>query len=155
MAYSYVVTSVKPTAISSSIICNFTSISDINLIIARGNRLEIHTWSNEELIPILDVALYGRINGLASFKHSKSTKDVIYILTEKLHFCVLSFDEDNKTLINIAAGYLRDKFGKEIEGGSFSLIDPGYRLIGVFIYDGVLKVNIVLYYLFVIVVDYI
>ena len=42
MSYTYVVTSQKPTAVKFAKVCQFTGPNDKNLIIAKGNRIEVY-----------------------------------------------------------------------------------------------------------------
>lgn len=92
--FTYSVTSQKPTAVQHAKVCQFTGPSDKNLIIAKGNRIEIHTLSPEGLVPVTEVALYGRITALEYFRSQdkNSDTDTIFILTEKKQFCLLKWD---------------------------------------------------------------
>eukprot|EP01041_Mallomonas_annulata_P009800 gene9800-20388_t len=140
MAYYYLVTSLKPTAVQNAVVCNFTGGSEKNLIICRGNRLEIHTLCSEGLLPIFEAGLYGRIVSLVAFRPPTLVQDVLFILTDRKHFSVLSFDSSSKKLVTRATGNLRDKVGRDLESGSFGLIDPDNRVIGIFLYEGLMKV---------------
>ena len=68
MSYSYLVTAQKPTSATHSVTGHFTSSRDLNLIVAKGNRLEIHTATPEGLVAVLDVGLYGTISCLQLFR---------------------------------------------------------------------------------------
>eukprot|EP00112_Aurelia_sp_Birch-Aquarium-sp1_P002097 Seg12275.1 transcript_id=Seg12275.1/GoldUCD/mRNA.D3Y31 product="hypothetical protein" protein_id=Seg12275.1/GoldUCD/D3Y31 len=68
MAYSYVVSAQKPTAVNSAVTGNFTGPNDLNLILAKNTRLEIHLVTAEGLKPILDVGMYGRIATMKLFR---------------------------------------------------------------------------------------
>ena len=68
MAYNYLVTAQKPTAINLAVTGNFTGPHDLNLILAKNSRLEIHLVTAEGLKPILDVGLYGRIATMKLFR---------------------------------------------------------------------------------------
>lgn len=140
MAFNYVVTSQKPTAIQTAVVCSFTSRTDQNLILARGNRLEIHTLSADGLIPVFDVGIYGRIISMSAFRPPTVVQDVLFVLTERYFFSVLSFDSNTKKLDTRATGNLRDKVGRDLESGPIGLIDPDNRVIGVFLYEGVMKI---------------
>ena len=47
---------------------NFTSPTDLNLIIARNTRLEIYRVTPEGLRPVKEVGMYGRIEVMELFK---------------------------------------------------------------------------------------
>lgn len=144
MAYNYVVTSQKPTAVSVALVCCFTGKSDQNLVLAKGNRIEIHTLTPEGLLPILDVPLYGRITAMAAFRPPTLVQDVLFVLTERKHFCILSFDNSTRRIVTRTMGNLRDKVGRDLETGSLGLIDPDNRVIGIFLYEGLMKIITIL-----------
>lgn len=68
MAYNYVVTAQKPTAVNAAVVGNFTGAKDLNLIVAKNTRLEIHLVTPEGLRPLLDVGIYGRISVMKLFR---------------------------------------------------------------------------------------
>jgi DNA damage-binding protein 1 len=138
--YSYIVTSQKPTSVSHSIVCNFTSSQDSNLILSRGNHLEVHTLREDGLQSILDTTLFGTINSIDYFRPNNSNQDLLFVLTEKKHFCIYGFDSLTQKLVAKAAGNVKDRLGREIESGQRGFVDPDYRVIGMLIYECQLKV---------------
>lgn len=87
MAHNYVVTAHKPTAVTACVTgrnrpCksnnnkvnfynfqgNFTSSSDLNLIVAKNTRLEIYLVTPEGLRPIKEVGLYGKVAVMKLFR---------------------------------------------------------------------------------------
>ena len=68
MAHNYVVTAHKPTAVNAAVVGNFTAPDDLNLIIAKNTRLEIHVVTPEGLRPHLDIGIYGRISVMELFR---------------------------------------------------------------------------------------
>ena len=68
MAYNYVVTAQKSTAVSAVVVGNFTGEKDLNLLIAKNTRLEIHLVTPEGLRPLLDVGIYGKIARMHLFR---------------------------------------------------------------------------------------
>ena len=142
MSYSYIVNSQKPTAVHHTIICNFTSPTEKNLIIARGNHLEIQIFREGGLAPVLDVGLFGKITALDFYRPANTSQDVIFILTEKKHFSVMGFDSVNKKLVSRATGNVKDRVGRDIETGQKGLIDPNHSMIAMLLYEGLLKVSL-------------
>ena len=65
---AYVVTAQKPTKVTHSALGNFTGADDLNLIVARGTRFELHVATEEGLSPVFDVAVYGRIATMELFR---------------------------------------------------------------------------------------
>lgn len=68
MAHNYVVTAHKPTAVNAAVVGNFTAADDLNLIIAKITRLEIHVVTPEGLRPHLDIGIYGRVSVMELFR---------------------------------------------------------------------------------------
>ena len=68
MAYNYVVTAQKPTTVSAAVVGHFTGQNDLNLIVAKNTRLEIHLVTPEGLRPLLDVGIYGKIACMRLFR---------------------------------------------------------------------------------------
>jgi DNA damage-binding protein 1 len=102
--YSYVVTSQNPTAVQHTLVCSFTTPNDRNLIIAKGNHLEIHTLCDTGLIAEIDLPIFGKITSLNCFRYNGINQDDLFILTEKKHFCVVSWDSIKKIFITKVTG---------------------------------------------------
>ncbi|KAG2483888.1 hypothetical protein HYH03_017282 [Edaphochlamys debaryana] len=136
----YVVTAHKPTAVTHSVVASFTGPNDINLITACCTRLEIRTLGTGGLTPVLDVPIYGNISSLQVFRPRDCATDLLFILTEKYKFCVLQYDAGKGQLVTKANGDVADKIGRPADNGQLGFVDPACRLIGLHLYDGMLKV---------------
>lgn len=68
MACNYVVTAQPSTAVFSSLTANFTGPNDVNLIAAKGKRLDISLVTSDGLKPVLDLPIYGRIQSVLAFR---------------------------------------------------------------------------------------
>ncbi|KAI8000281.1 DNA damage-binding protein 1 [Camellia lanceoleosa] len=131
--WNYVVTAHKPTNVTHSCVGNFTGPQELNLIIAKCTRIEIHLLTPQGLQPMLDVPIYGRIgNGEA--------QDLLFIATERYKFCVLQWDSEAAEVITRAMGDVSDRIGRPTDNGQIGIIDPDCRLIGLHLYDGLFKV---------------
>ena len=89
MAHNYVVTAHKPTAVNAAVVGNFTAADDLNLIIAKNTRLEIHVVTPEGLRPHLDIGIYGRISVMELFRPPVSL--TVLISSSKELLIVLMF----------------------------------------------------------------
>ena len=90
MAHNYVVTAHKPTAVNAAVVGNFTAADDLNLIIAKITRLEIHVVTPEGLRPHLDIGIYGRVSVMELFRPPVCSKPFsIYFLTITNRLCAL------------------------------------------------------------------
>ncbi|KAK3137829.1 hypothetical protein QOZ80_5AG0361010 [Eleusine coracana subsp. coracana] len=138
--WNYVVTAHKPTSVSHSCVGNFTSPNQLNLIIAKCTRIEIHLLTPQGLQPMLDVPIYGRIATIELFRPHNETQDFLFIATERYKFCVLQWDADKSELLTRAMGDVSDRIGRPTDNGQIGIIDPDCRLIGLHLYDGLFKV---------------
>ncbi|AQK88922.1 DNA damage-binding protein 1a [Zea mays] len=138
--WNYVVTAHKPTSVSHSCVGNFTSPNQLNLIIAKCTRIEIHLLTPQGLQPMLDVPIYGRIATIELFRPHNETQDFLFIATERYKFCVLQWDAEKSELITRAMGDVSDRIGRPTDNGQIGIIDPDCRLIGLHLYDGLFKV---------------
>ncbi|KAJ8467238.1 hypothetical protein OPV22_029790 [Ensete ventricosum] len=138
--WNYVVTAQKPTNVTHSCVGNFTSPQELNLIIAKCTRIEIHLLTPHGLQPMLDVPIYGRIATLELFRPHGEPQDFLFIATERYKFCVLQWDAETSELITRAMGDVSDRIGRPTDNGQIGLIDPDCRLIGLHLYDGLFKV---------------
>uniref|UniRef100_A0A1D1YWE8 DNA damage-binding protein 1 n=2 Tax=Anthurium amnicola TaxID=1678845 RepID=A0A1D1YWE8_9ARAE len=138
--WNYVVTAHKPTNVTHSCVGNFTSPQELNLIIAKCTRIEIHLLAPHGLQPMLDVPIYGRIATLELFRPHGEAQDFLFIATERYKFCVLQWDAETSELITRAMGDVSDRIGRPTDNGQIGIIDPDCRLIGLHLYDGLFKV---------------
>lgn len=87
MAHNYVVTAHKPTAVNAAVVGNFTAADDLNLIIAKNTRLEIHVVTPEGLRPHLDIGIYGRISVMELFRPAVSFTVLLYYVCDLVLVC--------------------------------------------------------------------
>ncbi|KAH1099267.1 hypothetical protein J1N35_016188 [Gossypium stocksii] len=138
--WNYVVTAHKPTNVTHSCVGNFTGPQELNLIVAKCTRIEIHLLTAQGLQPMLDVPIYGRIATLELFRPHGEAQDFLFIATERYKFCVLQWDSETSELITRAMGDVSDRIGRPTDNGQIGIIDPDCRLIGLHLYDGLFKV---------------
>ncbi|KAG9145181.1 hypothetical protein Leryth_008967 [Lithospermum erythrorhizon] len=138
--WNYVVTAHKPTNVTHSAVGNFTGPQELNLILAKCTRIEIHNLTPQGLQPTLDLPIYGRIATLELFRPHGETQDLLFIATERYKFCVLQWDPDASEVITRAMGDVSDRIGRPTDNGQIGIIDPDCRLIGLHLYDGLFKV---------------
>lgn len=96
MSRQYVVTAKKATSVSKSLVCRFTGPDDLNLIVAKGSRLEIREVTPEGLQHRLDVPVYGAIATIESYRLQDEGCDRIFVLTERYQYCVIQFDAEKQ-----------------------------------------------------------
>nr|CAG4643697.1 EOG090X00HD [Lepidurus arcticus] len=142
MAHNYVVTAHKATAVTTCVTGNATSATDLNLIVAKNTRLEMYLVTPEGLKALKEIEIYGKIQVVKLFRPPNEKKDLIFILTSRYNAMILECvgDNDNLEIITRAHGNVADKIGKASETGVIAIIDPECRVIGLRLYDGILKI---------------
>ncbi|PFX32002.1 DNA damage-binding protein 1 [Stylophora pistillata] len=139
MAHNYVVTAHKPTAVNAAVVGNFTAPDDLNLIIAKNTRLEIHVVTPEGLRPHLDIGIYGRISVMELFRPVNEPQDLLFILTARYRVFILSYKSESGDVVTRACGDVQDRIGRPSDTGLIGIIDPQCRMIGLRLYDGLFK----------------
>ncbi|CAG9859415.1 unnamed protein product [Phyllotreta striolata] len=142
MSHHYIVTAHKPTAVTSCVTGNFTSPSDLNLIVARNTRLEIYLVTPEGLRPIKEVGLYGKVAVMKLFRPQHEKKDLLFVVTLRYNAMILecTSDGENIDIITKAHGNVADRIGKPSDTGILVVIDPKARVIGLRLYEGLFKI---------------
>lgn len=99
--YTYIATSQPATAVCQACVGPFTRAGagdddwNNDLIIAKGNRLEVHGITSEGLEQVFDVGLYGHISHLALVPHPVSLRSCSTSLRGCRHkFVALSLSAD-------------------------------------------------------------
>ena len=104
----YSVTSYRPTAVTQSLKCSFISSGSTNLLLVKGNRVEVYDFckldsdesmeidgddevesTNLTLSLVEDIPLNGRIISVQTFRPKDSSQDRIFALTEQNTFVCL------------------------------------------------------------------
>lgn len=142
MAHNYIVTAQKPTAVTACVTGNFTSQTDLNLIVAKSSRLEIYLVTPEGLRPIKEIGINGKIAVMKLFRPAEAQKDLIFILTHRYNAMILecAVQGDDIEIITKAHGNVADRIGKPSETGILAVIDPKARVIGMRLYEGLFKI---------------
>eukprot|EP01091_Cochliopodium_minus_P000594 TRINITY_DN1052_c0_g2_i2.p1 TRINITY_DN1052_c0_g2~~TRINITY_DN1052_c0_g2_i2.p1 ORF type:complete len:680 (-),score=176.68 TRINITY_DN1052_c0_g2_i2:1364-3403(-) len=138
MSYLYVTTAHKPSSVTHSVTGNFTGPKELNLIISKGTRIEIHQLTEDGVQPLLDIGIYARITTMFLFRPKGSKQDHLFISTESYQFCVLKYE--NNSIITTTNGDIKDRVGKPVDIGHIVIIDPSCSLILMHLYDRVLKI---------------
>ena len=63
--FSYIATSQKSTGVTHAVVGEFTASGEINLILGKTSRLEVHLVTPDGLTPVLSEGLFGRIATMA------------------------------------------------------------------------------------------
>uniref|UniRef100_A0A1I7XBW2 DNA damage-binding protein 1 n=1 Tax=Heterorhabditis bacteriophora TaxID=37862 RepID=A0A1I7XBW2_HETBA len=140
MSLNYIVSAKKATVVTDAVVGNFTGREDdINLIIAKINRIEILTVTAEGLKPMQEIPVFGRILTIRLFRAKEETRDSLLILTAKYQLAIVGWDTIKATVITRAAGSVADRVGRQSDYGAVACVHTS-GLIALRIYDGTLKI---------------
>lgn len=134
---NYVVSLQKPTAVQFTVVGNFRSPNELDMVMARINRIEYLLVTAEGLKPHKEIPIFGRIASLNVFRLPGEKLDSLLILTSKYHLAILVFDRNGNPKTR-ASGHVADKVGRPAETGIFTSIHES-GLIGLRLYEGHLK----------------
>ena len=140
MSYTYAVTSQRATAVHFAKVCYLTSSEDKNLVLAKGNRIEVHKYTVEGLQLETEFPLYGRIASLGCYRPHGQLLDVLFVLTEKKQFTVLGYDTETKEFNAKFSGSLKDKLGHDRDSGIKGILGPENRMVGMLLCEGMIKI---------------
>ncbi|XP_040569260.1 DNA damage-binding protein 1 [Lepeophtheirus salmonis] len=138
MAHNYLVTAHPPTAVTECATGNFTGPDDLNLILAKGNVLEVYAVTPEGLKAIKEFSINGCVEVLRFFRPKGKSKDRLFIVTARNNAMILEAEDGE--ILTRANGNVEDRIGKKSETGILAVIDPEAKLIGLRIYDSLFKV---------------
>ena len=135
--YNYISSIRKTSSVEICLKCFFINEEIPNLLLSKGNTIEIYDLSKEGLVLNKILNLYGKIVVLLNFPSSPDIntnhKDNIFILTEKLDYCVLSYDKISNVINTLFTGSIKEDLGKKQEKIIYSLdSDKNFLLISAY-----------------------
>jgi hypothetical protein len=162
-ALCYVVTAHRPSAVLASVTCALTGPDDINLVISKCTRLEIHKVVEGGLVGLADAPIYGRIVALevcsqvaaahqsleracasaagvqVLHPEGRSTAALLLFTATQQYF-ILEWDATHGRLVTVASGDTRERIARPCERGTYTAVDPTGTVAVVHQYDGILRV---------------
>lgn len=149
MSNLYVATTHRSSAVSSALVASFTAPNESNLIVTRGNVIDVLVMSPEGLQTLSSISIFGNIVKLDKYRSNACGTDSLFVLTGKHQFIILVWEVSSIVgggkIIVKATGNLNDSssgiiLGKESENGPMVFVDPESRMIGVLVHEGQIKV---------------
>ncbi|CAG9324331.1 unnamed protein product [Blepharisma stoltei] len=135
--WNYLASAHKSSAVATSLVCNFTSPEDRNLIVAKGNRIEIHTLTEENIIPIQEFSLFGIVRFIEKL-HPQTGSDSLLIVTDPYNLSLAVF-ENSKLCLKESVS-LKEKLSLRLEYFPFATLDPHQRAFCMHIYKGLIRI---------------
>ncbi|KAJ1662770.1 DNA damage-binding protein 1a [Coemansia sp. RSA 1813] len=138
MQYQYVVSAHKANSVTASVSGSFTAPHELNLVVAKGNRLEVHAFvTRQQLNLVGEYQLNGQISTLHFFQPSDRLTGLLLVTSEKFQFAVLSWDATEHCITTESTGEIIEITGRPSTEGKLVCIDPEARLIAMYAYQGI------------------
>ncbi|ORX71661.1 hypothetical protein DL89DRAFT_204819, partial [Linderina pennispora] len=133
----YVVSAHKASSVTASVSGAFVAPHETNLVVAKGNRLEIHTQTSHGLMLVTEQALYGRITSLHFFHPTGRLTGLVLVTSDKQQFAVLSWDAAAQTLVTESSGEIVERTGRPAIEACLVTVDPESRMLAMYWYQGI------------------
>jgi len=111
-----------------------------NLLIAKNTRIDVLTLSEDGLVPVMEIPIYGRIEVMRLFRSPGEERDHLFLLTSKYKFCILKHNPLTGEIDTVASGDAHDRIGRPIDSALKGIIDPHTRCIGFHLYERLFKI---------------
>lgn len=131
----YVVSAQQSASVSHSLSLNFTSDTDVNLIVAKSNKLELYLLQNT-LELLMEIPVFGRIVTLDQL--IVNNKVSVVFTTTRNKICVLSWDHELGNVVTDAYGDISDKGARAVECGQILCVHQD--AMGVYMSQGLFKI---------------
>ncbi|OZC09249.1 hypothetical protein X798_03793 [Onchocerca flexuosa] len=138
MALNYIVTAYKPTVVTHALVGSFIVPTELNLVLAKTNRVELFLVTPEGLKPHRECPVFGRIATIKLFRAPDEDVDSLLILTAKYHLAIIRWTATSE-LRTRASGHIVDRVGRPSETGMIATVHSSGLMV-FRLYDGLLKV---------------
>ena len=98
-----------------------------------------HNTLAQGLKSMYDVPIFGRVCVFQLFRPKGEAQDLLLIVTEKRHMCILAFDLVEKQIVTRASGTVQDRIGNPRDRDMLAAVDVDCNVILLHMYDGLLK----------------
>jgi DNA damage-binding protein 1 len=129
----------KSSTVSHSITCNFLNTqSKLNLVLAKGNIIEIYDITKEGLESIPYLNIYGNIILLE--KIQEANNDNIFVLTDDLEFMILTYNKTKNEVVCIEKANIKEDIGNRHEGILYAFDHNSFDFVILSAYKNIFKV---------------
>jgi len=105
--------------------------------IRKSNKIEVYDIVPEGIVLQTHFTIYGRVTGLLSLKPESSRLEHLFICTDRQGYLTVSWDAEQGTIRNERkATDITDQFQRPASCGHLYLKDPGGRMLGLCLYEG-------------------
>ena len=138
---SYIVPIHRPSGVRNAMKLSFLGPNDESLILAKANRLEVYTQTEEGLTLVHSCSVNGYITILEPLRRATVQTDHLFVGTDRYQFFTCSWDTEAKQ-IKTEQNYFdqSDKVLRDSRETDRCHIDPTRRFMTLEIYDGVVTI---------------
>ncbi|KAI9732341.1 MAG: hypothetical protein M1834_001548 [Cirrosporium novae-zelandiae] len=127
----------RPSSVRHALKLNFLSEEEESLIVAKANRLEIYSISNDGLALQHSSAIYGKVTMLSKHRPVSSPTDHLFVGTDRYTYFSVCWDPQAKKLCTVQSSIdLAEKFARDSQNGDRCLLDPTGRFMTLELFEG-------------------
>lgn len=138
---AYVVPIHRSTSVRHAIKLNLLSSDEECLVLAKANRLEIYSQTQDGLVLAHTQALYGKVTMLERLRPAQSNTDLLFVGTDRYMYFMVAWDEQNRRL-RTEKSYQdqADKTSRDSQTEDRCLLDPTKRFMALLLFDGIVTI---------------
>ncbi|KXS13000.1 hypothetical protein M427DRAFT_100883 [Gonapodya prolifera JEL478] len=139
---AYAVTAHHATSVGHAVRGHFTGPDTLNLLVAKGSRMEVYECAGAgDGIRLVHAAnVFGRIAVMELFRPQSRSTDLLFLSTERYQYCVLSWDVFTSSFHTEVTGDASERTGRPTDAGQIGCVDPLARCVALHVYQGSVKI---------------
>lgn len=131
----------RPSSIRHALKLSFLAPDEDCLVIAKANRLEFYTQTDDGLILQHSKAIYGKVTMLQKLRPALSSVDHLFVGTDRFMYFTLSWNTDKRQLqTEKTFESVADNAARESQTGERCHVDPSGRFMTLEVYEGIITV---------------
>ncbi|KAJ2440892.1 hypothetical protein GGF42_007475, partial [Coemansia sp. RSA 2424] len=149
MQYQYIVSAHKASSVTASVSGRFRTPDETNLLVGKGNRLELFTWTTQEnssssLQLVGEYSFNGQITSLHILHPSDRLTCLCLVFSgtaaQTNKFAVLSWDAATQSMMTESSGHLIEHTGRPTTESKLVAVDCEARAVIVYAYQGIVHI---------------
>ncbi|KAH8728800.1 mono-functional DNA-alkylating methyl methanesulfonate N-term-domain-containing protein [Phaeosphaeriaceae sp. PMI808] len=131
----------RPSSARHALKLNFLAQNEDCLVVAKANRLEFYTQTDDGLALQHQKAIYGKVTMLQKLRPALSSTDHLFVGTDRFMYFTLSWNAEKKQLqTEKSFASVADSAARESQTGERCHVDPSGRFMTVEVYEGIITV---------------
>lgn len=131
----------RPSSIRHALKLSLLAGDEDCLVVAKANRLEIYTQTDDGLLLQHSKAIYGKVTMLQKLRPALASTDHLFVGTDRFMYFTLSWNADKKQLqTEKTFESVADNAARESQTGERCHVDPSGRFMTLEVYEGIITV---------------